>query len=317
MAWVISISASVLLDSVFIISTRDMLTEGREGLWDTLRVFISLCIGFVISLPLFYIFGLSETGDLPWVLAFKNPVWAVPILCSFLYRLTMMAALWFIYAGVYGAVSEFDTVIIFIGLIFINIFTGRFDDAKSFLSPVELISLIGLLAAVYILNREQTSEPEEVPKLKKGKFKFAIGLTIGFISTFFDAADSLSMDYLLTGEEADTYDYMIAYIFWHAVAGIICWTIMSVKRKKTYNPFGKSNRFLLVIGFLEVASDLTDVLATSLNAVYSEIVWGVSPVVPILLAIIFLKEKYTIKQVVCFAAIIVFGLVLVVAEMAA
>ena len=137
-----------------------------------------------------------------------------------------------------------------------------------------------------------------------------IGIIISFISAFFDGTESFVSSVLLGDEVVDSIEYIVVLAIIQIIITIFIWIFLSIKLKKVYNPFRKSEKYRIVSELLTLLSDFFYIFAVSSDALLGIILWGAFPIFDIVGARIFMKEKLNrLQYLILF--MLIFGSILV------
>jgi len=162
-----------------------------------------------------------------------------------------------------------------------------------------LVSTI-LLPNVELIGRGQQAPLED--RLKERR-SIVIGILIALIAVIFGSGDSLLGGIILDGGEIGAIDTAMTYCFSLIIPLPFFIVAYIRKRKKTRSVCSGLGRISLLYGLLFVGQMILGVLALSVDAVRSEILFFSYPVLAITGAKIFLKEHYTWRQDLCIWAI--------------
>ncbi|MCQ2381063.1 MAG: EamA family transporter [Acidaminococcaceae bacterium] len=193
---------------------------------------------------------------------------------------TLMFLSWYAYKGTINNVWEQITITDIIGTILI---------------------VVGIIVLGYVENYLDTHSI--FPNHVLGFWAFVFPLI--FCCT--DALDTVVCGIMLedsSGTDIACYDYYRLYAFCFLLEGIFSWLYLWHKEKKIYNPFAKFRRSFLVAGGLEAVSMLAYIVAMDIEPMYVAVIITPYCVFTELTAYIFLKERFTKGQYLCFAAII-------------
>jgi drug/metabolite transporter (DMT)-like permease len=132
-----------------------------------------------------------------------------------------------------------------------------------------------------------------------------LGLLVSFASGFFDGAESMVSSVLIGDEIVDSSEYIAANALIQLIITVLVWIYLSIGTKKPYNPFRKTEKNRCISQSLGLFSDVFYVFALSSDALLGIILWNVFPILDIVGARIFFKEKLSRVQYLVLSMIIV------------
>ncbi|MCR4589792.1 MAG: hypothetical protein K5668_03150 [Lachnospiraceae bacterium] len=102
---------------------------------------------------------------------------------------------------------------------------------------------------------------------------------------------------VLIGDEiVDSMDYIAAAALIQVIITFLIWILISIKNKKPHNPFRKTEKNRIIGEGCSLVGDLFYVLALSDDAFLGIILWNAFPILDIVGARIFMKEKLSRVQ---------------------
>lgn len=315
MQWLVLCTFSIILCALSEIIERNVVKEKDNDV--TLKVFVWLSIWSLLMIILMYALDLSESNMPPWEIIISMPEVILSAVCSALYCALLVSALRFVGVTIYECIDSANAMLIFIGMVIINIFSGRLAEINSIMYPKYLIPIlmiiIGNIVLTIVSSKKDEKDLNKTSNKKNKRSYLIIGIILSLASVLFDVSDSLISSLVLSEEEANSFDYVIGYMFMTVIFGIATYLYLWKSDKKPYNPFKKGERIKSLSEGLGILSGIVYLLAVSLDVVKTQIAWAVYPVIPMLLAAILLKEKYSKKQYACIAVVLIgsiaFGIV--------
>ena len=94
----------------------------------------------------------------------------------------------------------------------------------------------------------------------------------------------------------DSMEYIAVLAFTQAAIGLLIWIGLSVRNRKIYNPFRKTEKIRCVSQLFSLSADLLYVFALTDDALIGVVLWNAFPILDILGARIFMKEKLSFLQ---------------------
>lgn len=268
-----------------------------------------------ISAIVMWLGGLGESGASPVQLLTENPLIILAAASTFLAAILTLVAFRYIGVSVEAVISGVSAVFLFLGLVSINVFTGKLESVKELLAPGRLIPVIFIIAFIFCLARTDGKSENALPKPERKHTDMLIGILIMLLSCVFDASDSLIVSYCVADDQIGAMDYYIAADFIDILFGAGCFAAAVLKAKKTRVSFrecAKAIPVMVVMGILGVGAMYTYLAGSGYDAVKLAMLFIAYPIVPLIGARVFLKEKYTVRQYLCIfgiaAASIVFCL---------
>ena len=268
-----------------------------------LRIIV-LAVSFVLGL-LMYIFGIGESGIAPWTLLIKHPILLADACCIVLSEFFYMFCLRYIGMSIMEAISSLESIVIFIGLIIINLVTGRLGAIKDMLMPSRLVFVLIILIATTLLpniesfaSRKSAINDEE----KRKKTYTLLGILLALLAVLFACGDTLIADTLLDSGEIKALDMtMTVFFFQIFMVPFFCFAWLKMDKEimtsfKTVNWYYVAYVILYVVN---ICLGILGILAIAYDAVRSQVMFMTFPVIAILGARIVLKEKYSWGECIC------------------
>lgn len=262
----------------------------------------SSAISFVISIIL-YIFGFGESGMTPWQILYHNPLIIVNMLCFILQWVVYLLSMKYINLSISEAISGSTGVFYFVGLVFLNLFIGKFPAVREILHPLRLIPVILVLGFIFLYpNVERFAKKraaESVDDLRKSRHKFNVGVCILIFSLILDSLDSLTTTLIIDDGSVGTVDYIMASYFSTILPISVFSVFIRAKNKKWHIPVINDNRYAKCYCITALMSSVLYITASYFDAVRTGILFLAYPIVPIIGAKLILKEKHTWRQNLC------------------
>lgn len=251
-----------------------------------------------VAVVMFFL-GMGESGKSPISILAENPLIILSSLSTCIGTLLTFIALKYIGLSIESVISGVSAIFLFLGIFGINIFTGKLNSVKEILFPGRLIPIIVTIALIFLLSKTDEKNVNETPKNKIKTSVMLIGITFMLLACIFDASDSIIFAYFISEKAIGAVDYYMAASVPDIFVGIfssvmVC--VMSKKENCRYPINLKNIIMLLLIGVFSVGSLLTYVIGSEYDAVKFAMLYIAYPIVPLIGARIFLKEKYTLKQ---------------------
>ena len=170
---------------------------------------------------------------------------------------------------------------------------GKITNITDEFSLLDIIGTAIIIAGVVLLavaeKRENTAKTSD-KKYTSGALALIFPLTYCLFDTIGTAADGIILDED-TGLGLSETDVLILYGLTFLVAGIISFAYISIKTKKLYNPFAKSEMPKCVAAVCEETGQIFYVYAMAANPVLSAPLVASYCIISVILSRIFLHEK--------------------------
>jgi len=285
------------------LATADVIGKkavGADGLAPIKLRILVMAVSAVLGM-LMYVFRLGESGLAPWELLVEHPVLLAAVGCIVVSEFLYLVCLRYIGMTIMEAISSMEGVAICVGLLGINLISGKLGAVQEMFIPARLVLiLIILFFAVmlpnveFLANRETATDDQA-----EGKTMLVTGILIAFLAVIFGCVDSLIADTLLDTGAIAVVDLTMTAYFAQIFMLPVFWFVLA-KKERMAKPFmGIVNSYSVGYTTLYVAFVFLGLFASSIDAVRSEIMYLTYPVVAILAARIFLKEQYTWRQNLC------------------
>ncbi len=299
--WLIFAALSLLLYAVTDIIGKKSVNSGNSYTPLELCITVSI-LSFFISIILWF-FGFGESGMSPWQLLVLQPLILVNLLCFFLYWIYYLLSFKFIRLSVAEAVSGSSGIFYFLGLILFNLCLGKLPAVREMFHPLRLIPIILVLTFIvlYPFAESFTKKNNNAEKsvFKKNRRSYFLGICILMLSLIIDSLDSLITTFIIDEGNISTVDYIMTSYFLSIFPAAVLFIFLCLKRKKWFIPL--KNHPISSVGYSVSAllSSQLYMVASYCDAVRTGILFVIYPVVPIIGAKIFLKEKFTWRQNLC------------------
>lgn len=308
--WLVFTLISMLLCAIGGLVSKKAIQE--DVIAGPFMVYFASSIFSFLSSIVMWILGVGESGASPVSILISNPLIILSTASTFLATFLVFVAYEYVGISVESAVSNVSSVLLFLGLVGINVFTAKLESVKEILVPGRLIPIIVIIVLVFVLSKtDEVNLSEELKRKSKHKFMLT-GILILLASCVFDALDSLIVSFCIGDGQVGAMDYCIATSFMDMVFGAACLiiAIFRIKKAKISYKSNKKNVLVLVaIGLIGVGIMLTYFIGSAYDAVKLALLYIVYPIIPLVGARIFLKERYTAKQYICIIGIAIASIV--------
>ena len=303
-----AISSMVLYAMEELVGKKIVRDNSTSGSW---MVFSATSLSILAFGCVLWISGLGESGQSPILILMENPWILLNSVCTRLAMLLVFIAFKYIGVSIEAAISGVSSVVLFLGFVSINIFTGKLEAVKELFIPGRLIPIILIIVLIFLLSK--TDEETVGTALKNKKAGIMItGIVLVLLACIFDASDSLIFAYFISEEAIGEIDYFMSASLLNLFYGAFSIIMVVVTRKKTdyTHQFARKNiLFLVLVGIFDICSSLTYVIGSGYDAVKFAMLYIAYPIVPLIGAGIFLKERYTAKQYFCIFGIAIASIV--------
>ena len=259
-----------------------------------------------------WLMGIGESGASPVTVLIEHPLIILSTASTFLSSLLMFVAFKYIGVSIEAVISGVSSIFLFLGLVSINVFTGKLESVKEILVPGRLIPIVIIIVLIFWLSKMGENNDDVLHKNEKKHTAMLTGILIMLFSCIFDASDSLIISYCVGDNQVGSIDYYIATSFTDILFGVACFVIAIVKLKKEHilhKDCTKKIPVMTIIGILAISCMLTYFIGSGYDAVKFAMLYIAYPVVPLIGARIFLKERYTVKQYFCIFGIAIASII--------
>ena len=296
--------------SMVLCATGEMLSkkivQEDTAIGPSMAYFATSLFGF-LSAIIMWIIGIGESGASPVGILIENPLIILSTASTFLSSLLGLVALRYIGVSVGASFSGVSSIFLFWGFVGINFFTGKLESVKDILAPTRLIPIILIIVFIFLLSKTDVAV-DETEKNKKKTGAMLTGVLLLLVACAFDASDSLIVSYCVGDNQVGSIDYYIATSFMDILFGIGCFVMAIIKLKNThilYKELYRKAPSMVILGILSISCMLTYFIGSSYDAVKVAVLYIAYPIVPLIGARIFLKERYTAKQYFCIFGIVI------------
>ncbi len=258
-----------------------------------------------------WLVGIGESGASPVGILIEHPLIILSTASTFLSSFLMFVAFKYIGVSIEAVISGVSSIFLFLGLVSINVFTGKLESVKEILAPGRLIPIVIIIVLIFCLSKTDENNGA-LSKNGKKHTAMLIGILIMLFSCIFDASDSLIISYCVADNQVGIIDFYIATSFMGILFGAGCFVIAIVKLKNEhimYKDCVKRIPAMTIIGILAISCMLTYMIGSGYDAVKFAMLYIAYPIVPLIGARIFLKERYTAKQYFCIFGIAIASIV--------
>ena len=183
---------------------------------------------------------------------------------------------------------------------------------KELFSPGRLIPIIAIILLIFLLSKTDEIAVDEAIKSKKKRTAMLTGILIVLVACIFDASDSLIFAYCISEKPIGEIDYYMAVNLPNLIYGLVSFVMAIIMSKKANHKFQftrKSVLLLALIGVFDISCLITYVIGSGYDAVKFAMLYIAYPIVPLIGARIFLKERYTAKQYFCIFGIAIASII--------
>ena len=284
---------------------RDNIASGSWMIFSATSLF-ALAVGCIL-----WALGLGESGQSPVYILFDNPLILLNSVCTRLAILLVFVAFKYVGVSVEAAISGISSAVLFLGFVGINAFTGKMEAVKELFLPGRLVPIVVIIALIFLLSKTDDAAIGTALKSKKTSVMLT-GILLVLVACIFDASDSIIFAYCISEKAIGEIDYYMAASLPNIFYGLFSCIMAVVSQKKAdqKQSFSRKTVLLLVsVGILDICSTLSYVIGSGFDAVKFAMIYIIYPIVPIIGARIFLKERYSAKQYFCIFGIAIASIV--------
>lgn len=308
--WMIfAISSMVFYAMEEVVGKRIVRENTTSGSW---MVYSMASLFTFSSAVVMWILGMGESGQAPIYILMENPLILLNSISTCLASLLVFVAFKYIGVSIEASISGISSIFLFLGLVSINVFTGKLEAVKELFSPGRLIPIIVIIILIFLLSKTDEIAVDEAIKNKKKRTAMLTGILIVLVACIFDASDSLIFAYCISEKPIGEIDYYMAVNLPNLFYGLFSCIMAVVLSKKANYKFQftrKSVLLLVLIGVFDISCLITYVIGSGYDAVKFAMLYIAYPIVPLIGARIFLKERYTAKQYICIFGIAIASIV--------
>lgn len=299
--WLLFSVLSLCAYTVADLSGKKCVDKGNK--YTPIEMMISLGIVLFGIGAAMYLFRLGESGETPWGIISRCPLLLVNLLSGVLYLVLFSLSMRFVGLSVIEAVSGASGVFYFVGLFLTNAVTGKLLSVHEMLHPLRLIPIILVLLFTALLPNVQaigTKTPRSAAMTAMPTRRNAvIGLAVLLLAIGFDALDSIVTAYVSEEKCIGLMDYIIASFTSSAVPALLLFLFLRIKTGKWFIPFSTNRKAFAGYAVFSALAILLFMISSSCDATRTGILFISYPIISILGAKLFLKEKYTVMQNIC------------------
>ena len=258
--------------------------------------------GLFNALPLIMVllFGMDETSLYPHELMLRKPVILISPILNYTCLFFALAAYKYVGVSVRNSFVNTDGIFYILLLVTYHATTGNAGFATRLFTPLAIMGLTLVLGAglayPHIKGYRENGSEEDPESDKKSKGILILGILVAVVAAFFDGAESMVTSVLIGDEVVDSIDYIALSAMVQVVVSFIIWIHLFKKNKRPYNPFRKTEKNRFAGELCTLASDVFYVFALSDDALLGIILWNAFPIMDIVGARIFMKEKLSRLQ---------------------
>jgi hypothetical protein len=258
-------------------------------------IFNALLLGVVL------LFGMDETSLMPHELLIKTPAIALPPILNYTFRFFSLAAYKYVGVSVRNTFANTDGLFFIVLLVLYHFITGNAQYATRLFTPLTIVGVILIFGGFIIYPHIRGPKGAEISRKDSAsadasKAILIFGILVSFTSAFFDGAESMVSSVLIGDDIVDSAEYIAANALIQVLITVLIWIYLCLSNKKAYNPFRKTEKNRCISQSFSLLSDLFYVFALSDDALLGIILWNLFPILDIVGARIFLKEKLTIYK---------------------
>lgn len=184
--------------------------------------------------------------------------------------------------------------------------TGKmnaFWDEFSILDVIgTIVVIIGVIALAIVDKHKKDGPAKGLVAISAPAIIFPLMYCV--FDTIGTAADGIILNEE-TGAGLGMTDVLVLYGLTFMLAGIVLWIILLKKTKRTYNPFGKSERSKMIAACCEEAGQVFYVMAMTSKPMLAAPMISAYCIVSVVLLRIFVKEKLTKSRYICVVTVII------------
>lgn len=269
-----------------------------------------LAVALFVSLT-----GLRESRIGFFKMAVENPAMILSTVFYFLSLLLAFISLKLIPVSVEAPITNTSGSLSFIGAILLYAVLGKYREIRCEVTPVKLIVVLVIFAVVALFSliyhhRVEIGSDDGVPEWNRSSSRrrrrlfSVLGIVFAVLSAASDAGNSV-VSYYVLDEVAESNDYLFFSNLLFSLLGAGAWVFVSIKEKRLFNPFEKTQSAKAIGAGLDCAGMVTNVLAINENPFFADAIISTYFVFTVLLSHIMLKEKLNRKQCLCVAILVI------------
>ena len=263
---------------------------------EVLKTLVWYGIFNAVLLVMVLLFGMDETSLLPHELLSEKPVIILSPLLNYICLFFAIAAYKYVGVSVRNSFVNTDGIFYVILIVLYHLITGNAVFVTRLFKPLTIAGLVLVIGAGLIYPhtkeyREGDDGKENSGSSESSKKALILGIIIAVIAAFFDGAESMVTSVLIGDEIVDSMDYIAVSAFIQVVITIIIWICLWIRNKKPHNPFRRTEKNRFAGELCGLVSDIFYVFALSDDALLGIVLWNAFPILDIVCARIFMKEK--------------------------
>ena len=204
-----------------------------------------------------WLMGIGESGASPAAILFEHPLIILATVSTFLSTLLGLIAFRFIGVSIKTVISGFSSIFLFLGLVSINVFTGKLEAVKELFYPGRLIPITAIIILIILLSKTDDVAVDVALKNKKKRTAMLTGILIVLLACIFDASDSLIFAYCISEKPIGEIDYYMAVNLPNLFYGLFsCIMAVVLSKKANYKfQFTRKSVLLLVLLWFSISSN--------------------------------------------------------------
>lgn len=266
----------------------------RSTTEEVLKTLVWYGIFNAILFCLIVLFGMDETTISLLEFLTKKPITLLPSILNYTCLFFALVAYKYVGVSVRNTFANTDGLFFILILVIYYFITGNAEYTTRLFNPLTIVGLVLVISAGIIyphISKSRNKDEENITLKESSKAILILGIIISFVSAFFDGAESMMTSTLIGEEIIDSTEYMLISSFIHVIISFFIWIYFLIKNKKPYNPFRKTEKYRFIGQLFLLTSDMFYVFALSNDALLGIILWSAFPILDIVGARVFLKER--------------------------
>ncbi|XME01121.1 hypothetical protein QYZ88_010380 [Lachnospiraceae bacterium C1.1] len=311
MAFVFTLLSMLMTCGADLFEKKSVSSKTEEALKTVVWYGIFNVILFIVII----LFGMDETSLMPHELICKTPVVLLTPLLNSLCLFFGLMAYKHVGVSIKNTFGNTDGLFFVLLLVFFHITTGNAHYAVRLFTPFAVSGLILIITAGIVYpnikaRHNNDSDDQSAPPEANSKERLITGILLALTAAFFDGAESMVTSVLIGDDIVDSADFLAASSLMHVIIALFIWIYLWLTDKKPYNPFGKTEKNRFISQLFLLGSDILYIFAVFNDPLLGIILWNAFPILDIIGARIFMKEKLSFRQYMILIILIV-GAVLV------
>ena len=205
--WIIfAIISMVLYALEELVGKRVVRENTTSGPW---MVYSMAALFTFFSAVIMWILGMGESGQSPICILAENPLILLNSISTCLASLLVFVAFKYIGVSIEASISGISSIFLFLGLVSINVFSGKLEAVKELFYPGRLIPITAIIILIILLSKTDDVAVDVALKNKKKRTAMLTGIMIVLLACIFDASDSLIFAYCISEKPIGEIDYYI------------------------------------------------------------------------------------------------------------